>query len=233
MKERINQLLFSPAHASTLSLFRIFFGAAMVYQMLYYIRIDYAFQFMAGPEVLFSYPYLEFIQPLSVEVLRGMQWSLLMAALLMMTGLYSRIASAVFFLGFSYFTLIDKTLFNNHLYLFMLLALLLACVDAERCYSLRNRLRKPKAKPYVESWQIYIFRFMIFIVYFYGGIVKLHPEWLSGNIVEAALKAKGIEDAPALVAFITYGGLLYDLLVGFMLLYKPTRIPGLVLVLIF
>lgn len=201
--------------------------------MMYYIRIDYAFQFMSGPEILFSYPYLEFIQPLPVMWLRMMQWLLLLCAIGIAVGWKTRIASTLFFIGFSYFTLIDKTLFNNHLYLFMLLALLLACVDSERCYSLRNRIRKSNPAPYIESWQIYLFRFMIVIVYFYGGIVKLHSEWLNGGIVEAALNAKGIEDNQALNAFITYGGLVYDLLVGFLLLYRPTRLVGIIAVLIF
>jgi len=209
------------------------FGAAMVYQCLYYIRIDYAFQFMAGPEILFSYPYFEFVQPLPVALLRGLQWLMLIAAMLIMLGWRSRWASGFFFIVFSYFTLIDKTLFNNHLYLFMLLALLFTFVDAERCYSLANRFRKKKPSPYIEAWQLYLFRFMVFLVYFYGGVMKLDREWLSGSVAEAALKAKGLEDAPFLTAFFTYGGVLYDLLIGFFLLYKPTRFVAVLFVLFF
>lgn len=205
----------------------------MVYQCLYYIRIDYAFQFMAGPEILFSYPYFEFVQPLPVDLLRGIQWLMLLSAVLMTAGLFTRWASGFFFISFSYFTLIDKTLFNNHLYLFMLLALLFAFVDSERCYSLRNRFRAKPVPPYVESWQIYVFRFMVFLVYFYGGVMKLDREWLSGNIAESALIAKGVGDMPLLNAFFTYGGVGYDLLIGFLLLYKPTRAVAVVFVLFF
>jgi hypothetical protein len=233
MNGRIHALLFSPLHASTLSLFRILFGAAMAYQCLYYVRIDYAFQFMAGPEILFSYPYFEFVQPLPVAVLRALQWMMLIAALLITLGWRTRWASGFFFLSFSYFTLIDKTLFNNHLYLFMLLALLFTFVDADRCYSLTNRFRKKKPSPYIEAWQLYLFRFMVFLVYFYGGVMKLDREWLSGNIAEAALAAKGLEDAPFFTAFFTYGGVLYDLLIGFFLLYKPTRFIAVLFVLFF
>lgn len=233
MTEKTHSFLFSPIHASTVSLFRFLFGAAMVYQCFYYIRIDYAFQFMAGPEILFSYPYFEFVQPLPVGMLRGIQWLMLLSAVLMTAGLFTRWASGFFFISFSYFTLIDKTLFNNHLYLFMLLALLFVFVDSERCYSLRNRFRAKPVPPYVESWQIYVFRFMVFLVYFYGGVMKLDREWLSGNVAEAALAAKGLEEAPFLTAFFTYGGVAYDLLIGFFLLYKPTRFIAVLFVLFF
>lgn len=151
----------------------------------------------------------------------------------MMLGFYTRYASAFFFVAFSYFTFIDKTLFNNHLYLFMLLALLLVFVDSERCYSLRNQFHKKKSSPFIDSWQINIFRFLIFLVYFYGGIVKFHSEWLGGGIAEAALKAKGVEDFATLKYLLVYGGLIYDLAIGFLLLYKPTRMLGVILVLCF
>ena len=233
MSNKALDFLYSPIHASTLSLFRIFFGVAMVYQCLYYIRIDYAFQFMAGPEILFSYPYLEFIQPMSVDALRLIQWLMLLASVFITIGFFTRWASAFFFFSFSYFTLIDKTLFNNHLYLFMLLALLFAFTNSERCYSLRNKLSKGSSSSYIDSWQIYIFRFIVFLVYFYGGVMKLDGEWLSGRIVEAMLMAKGVEGNAILNAFFTFGGVGYDLFIGFLLLYSPTRTIAVVMVLFF
>ena len=232
MAKRLLQL-FTPIHASTLSLFRILFGLVMIYQMLYYIRIDYAFQLIAGPEILFHYPYLEFLKPLPVGILRAMQWAMLLSALMIALGIRTRYASIFLFITYSYFTLVDKTLFNNHLYLFMLLALLLCFVDSDKLYSIRSRLSKTKLSPYIDSWQVYIFRFMIFIVYFYGGIVKINPDWFNGSIVKATLAGAGTEPDSSLVYFLTYGGLAYDLIIGFLLLYRPTRLLGVIFVLIF
>ena len=70
----------------------------------------------------------------------------------------------------------------------------------------------------------------IFIVYFYGGIAKINPDWLRGEPMRHWLQNSS--DFPVVGPFLTtelaaylfsYGGLLFDLLIGFILLSSKTR----------
>ena len=234
MRDRFLPWLFEPVNGSTLGLFRLFFGAFMAYQIFYYWQLDYTFQFMAGPELLFSYAGLSFLQPLSLPVLNAMQAALLIAALLIMVGFLSNWAAAVFTLGFTYFSFIDKTLYNNHLYLFALLAFLLIFLAVDRRYSITARRRKGPAKT-IPQWHIRILQFIVVVVYFYGGIAKLNGDWLSGALPGIMLQTRlGDHSAlPFLTAIVAYGGVIYDLAIGFILLYRPTRKWGILLVLFF
>jgi hypothetical protein len=117
--------------------------------------------------------------------------------------------------------------------MFGLVSLLLVFTNADKGYSLKSHFSKDKGNNEINIWQIWIFRFQVFVVYFYGGITKLNSDWLINKAsVRTMLAAKKV-DSDFLAYFFSYGGLLFDLLIGFLLLYKPTRIIALLSVLIF
>ena len=81
----------------------------------------------------------------------------------------------------------------------------------------------------------------VVIVYFYGGIAKLNADWLGRmepmrSALETAAKGNALEDLltsnPLLWTF-TYGGVLFDLLIGPLLWWKRTRMYALPLVFFF
>ncbi|MEP2935349.1 MAG: HTTM domain-containing protein [Gilvibacter sp.] len=239
MASKLDKLLFSPTDISVVSIFRIVFGAFMVYQTSYYFSIDYAHQFMSGPEFLFSYEGLEFIRPMSHGVLKVINIGMIVAAVLITIGFLYRYATVFFFLGFSYFTLIDKTIYNNHLYLIMLLALVLIFIPAANKYSIKALLSKKTLARVVPSWNQYLLAFLIGLPYFFGGIAKLSPNWLSTNLVKEIVSSSQssflteLFPQNILIGFLKYGGLIYDLGIVFLLFYKKTRWLGLALVVIF
>jgi vitamin K-dependent gamma-carboxylase len=65
-------------------------------------------------------------------------------------------------------------------------------------------------------------------VYFYAGIAKLNPDWLSGNTVRVMMNVK-----PSLRLFYAYGGLLFDLLIVPFLMWRRTRVVAFVAAVIF
>ena len=78
------------------------------------------------------------------------------------------------------------------------------------------------------------------VPYFFGGIAKLDPDWLSCDTVtmffirESRLETFGPHlSHPLVVQCVTYGGLLFDLLVSPLLLWKRTRIPTFVVAVLF
>ena len=237
MKNKYFSFLFKEVDASTLSLFRIIFGAFMFYQMIYYYKVDYTYQLMAGPEFLFHYPYLEFLVPLPDLFLKTILAALVVSTILIAVGVLYRYALTFFFLGFSYFSFIDKTIYNNHLYLIALIAFVMIFMEADKKYSLkRQKKSSPKTVP---NWNIRLLQFLFLVVYFYGGLSKLSADWLNGSIAEIMYTASQgsflheLVPKQLLVGIITFGGLIYDLMIGFLLLYRPTRKIGFILVLFF
>ena len=66
------------------------------------------------------------------------------AALMIAAGLLYRIAIVYFFLAYLYILLLDRANFNNHFYLFVLLAFLLSLAPANRAWSLDRLLFKKR-----------------------------------------------------------------------------------------
>jgi hypothetical protein len=154
-----------------------------------------------------------------------------LAAVGLAVGFFYRISAAVLFLSYTYVFLIDKTYYTNHFYLFGLLSFLFLCADAHRWASVDrlrdSRLRSINAIPY---WQIFLFKAQIATVYFYGGIAKLNGDWLRGEPLRSWLAQQGdllILGVPLNLDWATYslsyGGLIFDLLIGWALLWRSTR----------
>src|SRR5262249_25424593 len=109
------------------------------------------------------------------------------------------------------------------------------------------------AKATVPFWTLFLLRGQLLITYFYAGIAKLNADWLLdaqpvryflsqarwvgdyGKFFNAGQLAflKHILQSSKLAYFLSYAGALFDLSVGFLLLFRRTRILGFVLILIF
>lgn len=88
----------------------------------------------------------------------------------------------------------------------------------------RNKTIAKQADTQVPIWNIRLLQFLFVLVYFYGGIAKMNVDWLSGDIAEVFLRPTfGVTPPTWAVYFLTYGGLLFDLTIGFLLLMPKTR----------
>ena len=111
-------------------------------------------------------------------------------------------------------------------------------VSANVQFSVDSLLFKKKSTT-IPFWQILIFRFQVVWVYFCAGLVKFNGDWLSGKnlsstIYESTEFAKRtFFHTDFFVYFFTYSGLLFDLFIGWMLLYKKTRLIAVVLLVAF
>jgi vitamin K-dependent gamma-carboxylase len=236
----IAKLLARPVDASALAAFRLFFGTLMAVEVgRYFSRGDIAWYYIE-PRFHFTYEFFPFVAPLPGQ---GMVWlfgAMGLFALGIALGLFYKLSSLLFLLTYTYVFLLDKTPYNNHYYLIILLSLLLFCVDAQRWASLdRWRAATPDPET-IPFWQLFILRAQIFIVYFYGGLAKLNSDWLMGEPMRMWLAGRA--DYPVLgpffategaVYFFSYGGLLFDLSIGFLLLWPRTRWLALVGLLFF
>ena len=227
---KFKNYLFLPTHGHVLGLFRIVFGCFMVYEMLDYVQIDLVRNAFILPQVHLSY--YDFLQPLPGPVLYAMLYAMLASAVLITLGWFFRPACFVLAAFYGYFLMLDKGIFNNHLYLFVLLAFMLGFTHADRFFSVKNIFGKEKmASLQIPRWEVFIFQLQFAIVYFYGGLAKLNPDWLFRSEPVKTLLQTIPADHPLAfwlkndfqVPFETYGGLVFDLAIPFLLWYRRTR----------
>lgn len=71
----------------------------------------------------------------------------------------------------------QKTNYNNHYYLLLLLSFSMALVPAHRFASSDVKRRPDLRSEHCPNWCIWIFIVQIWIVYTYTSIAKLYPDW--------------------------------------------------------
>lgn len=134
----------------------------------------------------------------------------------------------------------QKTSYNNHYYLLLLVCFLFILVPAERFASMdvkSGRVKKSEVTPY---WTIFSFKFLLLIVYVYASIAKLYPDWLDGTVVELFLSSRkdwpilsSVYDKAWFIYLVAYGGIIFDMFVIPALWYKPTRIYAFIISIFF
>lgn len=224
---------------TSIAIFRIGFGLVMIWELIYFIRIDFVKIFLTQPQVQFSYEFLSFLKPLPEPILNILVILLLACCFFIVIGRFYRQAMIVFFLGFSYLFLLDKAYYNNHLYLICLLSFLLIFIPADN--KLAFSRKKPTEKKPVLYWHLLILKLQLVIVYFYGGLAKLNYDWLvSHEPISTILNSKAQQSflgdfltTDGVLYFFAFGGLLFDLLIPFLLFIKKTRIFAVICALLF
>lgn len=211
-----------------LGVFRIAYGLFMTYELIYFIRIGFVKNMFVLPSINFKYDYLGWLQALPEFWMNGILVLLMICTLAITVGIFFKWACRVFAVGFAYIFLLDKSVYNNHLYLFILLAILLSFTNADKVLSLK---RNHDTDFRVPRWQLLILQAQFMIVYFYGGIAKLTYDWIVHCQPIRYLVEQMAPDhflAPVLknevsIYMLNYGGLLLDLLAPLLLWYKPVR----------
>lgn len=226
MMDRFRTYLQEQIDGRVLGLFRVLYSLFMAFEMIYYLRIDLVKNMFVLPTVNFKYDGLTWLSPLPGPMMTGLVWLLLAAALLMVAGVWFKWAARFFAIGNAFIFFQDTSLYNNHIYLYILLAWLLSCTHADQFVTLRK-----KTVDLIPRWEQFIFQFQMVIVYFYAGIIKFKYDWLVRQEPVRSLSVGYPDDRflavivkqEAAVYAITYVGLILDLASPFLLFYKPVR----------
>ncbi|MFT5982883.1 MAG: vitamin K-dependent gamma-carboxylase [Ulvibacter sp.] len=224
---------------TSIAVFRIGFGLIMLWELIYFLRMDFVKVFLIDPKVQFSYEFLSFLKPLPKPILDILIIVLIVCCLLIIIGRFYRKAIIIFCIGFSYLFFLDKAYYNNHLYLVCLLSFLLILIPADNKLSFSKK-RSNQKKP-IQYWHFLILRIQLALVYFFGGVAKLNYDWLISNqpvraMLENRAKQSFLGDfltSDFTLYFFTYGGLVFDLLIPFLLFIPKTRIPAVLCALLF
>jgi hypothetical protein len=223
-----------PVRSESLGVFRVLFGLITLWEVIYLYRIDFLEIFIFGPSVLFSYDFLP-VTPISKSGMEVLLAGLGISCVLIVLGVFYRLALSYFLIVFSYFFLLDKGLYNNHLYLISLIAFLMLFLNANSSFTIN---KKGKSE-FIPQWQIRILQFQLAVVFFYGGLAKVNPYWLNLHPVQEILEYRAINSGVDFItgSFFQYlimiGGLIFDMSIPFFLWFKKTRIFAIGAALIF
>lgn len=216
---------------ASLVAFRILFGGLMCISMIRFILKGWISEFYVKPLFHFTYPGFSWVHPWPEWGLYLHFIVLAICALCIAFGFFYRLNTCLFFIGFTYIELLDKTFYLNHYYAISLFSFLLIFLPLHRAYSI-DVLRNPRIKlAYFPAWVLFILQAQIGIIYFFAGVAKLNYDWLfQAQPLKMWLSAN--TSLPLIGSLLTYKitpfimswcGALYDLTIPFFLLYKPTR----------
>lgn len=230
----------APVDNASLVFFRIAFGLLMVWEVCRYFQYGWIPRQWIEPQFLFTYYGFSWVKPWPGN---GMyiHWAVLgaLAAFIALGFLY-RISVALFFLAFTYCFLLDQATYLNHFYLVCLLSFLLIFLPAHRALSIDALIRPRLRAQTTPASTLWLLRLQIGVVYFFGGIAKISPDWLRGEPMRAWMARS--PDFPVLGRFfreewavylVSYGGLFLDLLIVPFLLWRRTRIAAFAVAVIF
>lgn len=154
----------------------------------------------------------------------------MLLAIFITLGWYYRISCSLFFLAFTYLFLVEKANYLNHAYLFCWISFVMIFLPANRAASMDVRLKRVSPQHIIPYWPLFLLQFLMGVVYFFGGIAKINFDWLQAMPLQLWLPSKtstpiigGLLDDPIAAYVMAYGGVIFDLTVVPLLLFRPTR----------
>lgn len=226
----LNNWLFKHIDNSSLVVFRIIFGLLCFLESVGAIFTGWIKRTLVAPDFTFNFIGFEFLQPLPGD---GMYYYYLVMGLfglLIMVGYKYRFSMFAFTIMWSATYLMQKSSYNNHYYLLMLLSAIMVCLPAHKYASVDAKIN-PKIKSYsMPQWCRWVIILQLFIVYTYASVSKLYPDWLDTSVIELMMRGKknylivgDFLQYKWLHYILAYGGILFDGLIVPLLLFKPTR----------
>lgn len=226
----LNRLLFLRIDNSPLIVFRVFFGILVSLESFGAIFTGWLKRNIVEPK--YTFPFIDFswLESLTGP---GMYFYFSLMGILGITiaiGLRYRFSIIMFTLLWTGSYLMQKTAYNNHYYLLVLVSSLMCLFPAHTDYSFDVRMGKVQKETSMYSYVKWIIVLQLFIVYTYASIAKLYGDWLDFGMIDILMKSKSgyplvgeLLQEPWVHAIIGTFGILFDLLVIPMLLWKPTR----------
>ncbi|XP_012934732.1 vitamin K-dependent gamma-carboxylase [Aplysia californica] len=230
---RLVRLLCRPSDPASLGTMRFLYGFLMVLDIFQERGLATA-DGRWGDKEECRFPLFNFLKPLPLQWMYIVYLVMLAGALGIMLGFMFRMSCLLYLGPYWYLFFLDKTSWNNHSYLFGILAFLFSISDANRYWSVDALLNPKIHNRHIPLWNYTLLRAQIFLLYFIAGLKKLDLDWVSGysmqNIshhwVFDPLKLLLTDDQIDMYV-VHLGGLTIDLFLGFLLFFDKTRPLGL------
>lgn len=225
---------------SSLVLFRMFFGFLVACETYGAILTGWVNKTFVEPDFTFTFINFNWLQPLEGNGMIFYFIAMGTCGLMIMLGLFYRFASVLFFILWTGAYVMQKSEYNNHYYLLVLLSAVMAIMPAHKNRSLDVKFGFAKREELCPNICIWFFIIQILIVYVFASLNKVNADWLAAKPIGIwfSYKTEYWLIGPLLAKqwfqyLIAWGGVFYDGLIFFILLYKPTRKLGFILSLVF
>ncbi|MEY8781188.1 HTTM domain-containing protein [Allomuricauda sp. XS_ASV26] len=225
-----DQFLFKKIDNAQLVVFRIFYGLLVSAECYGAIATGWVRRTLVEPRFTFSFIGFEWLQPLpgnGMYIYFAVMGTL---GLLIALGYKYRFSALAFAILWSGVYLMQKSSYNNHYYLLMLLAYIMAFLPANRDVSLDAKLNLGLRSQTMYNGVRWVIILQLFIVYTYASVAKLYADWLDFSMIDVLMTSKKdyyiigeLLQQKWVHKIIAIFGISFDLLIVPALLWKPTR----------
>jgi len=199
------------------------------------------------PQISFTFIGFEWTQFLLGNTMYYIFGFLGLLGVMIMLGAFYKFSSFIFAVGWSLVYFMQKTHYNNHYYLVMLIAWFMVFIPANRYKAIDVWLWPRIRSNYTYNWTRLIFILQLLIVYTFAAVAKLYPGWMNGDFLMLRYRSvavwanKEIQWEPLthtlqsreFAQLFSWLGFGFDLLIVPLLLWKRTRIGALLAALFF
>lgn len=232
--------LFQPIDNAPLIIFRIFFGFLLAAETFGAILTGWVKENFIKPQFTFSHIGMDWLQPLPGIGMYLYFATMGILGVLVMIGYKYRYSLSAYTVLWTITYLMQKTSYNNHYYMLILVCLIMIFLPANRYASVDVKQNPSLKKLSMPIWCSWVMILQVAIVYFFATVSKFYPDWLDGTFTKNLLVNKSpvpfiqeIFNQKWFYLFIAYSGIAFDLFIVPMLLWKRTRTIAFVASLIF
>ena len=221
---------FQPVDNSSLILFRICFGALIFLESFGATLTGWVKSALIEPQFNFTLIGLEWLQPPDGPWMYLYFYAMAICGLMVMFGFYYRIGIGAFTVLWTLVYWMQKTHYNNHYYLLILLSIFMFIVPAHAYCSADSKRWNSVVSTTCPRWCINIFILQMWIVFTFASLHKFYPGWLNGDFIFMNFLGKrnywligDLLQKEWLQQMVIYGGILFDGLILYFLLWKRSR----------
>lgn len=167
-----------PVSAASAAAFRIAFGLLGFAAVCRFAAKGWIHDLYVEPAHHFTYVGFGWVHPWPAWGMYLHFALLALAGLGVALGYRYRLSITAFFLLFTYVELIDKTTYLNHYYWVSLVSFLMIFLPLQRMWSWDARRNSSVAGETIPVWVIWALCAQVGVVYLFGGLAKLNPDWL-------------------------------------------------------
>ncbi len=228
----LNRWLFKQVDNSALVVFRALFGLLIAIEAFGAIFTGWIRRTLIEPEFTFNFIGFEFLQPLPGDWMIWYYAVMGIFGVFVMLGFKYRMSMIAYTIMWSGVYLMQKSSYNNHYYLLMLICFIMCFLPAHRWFSVDAKIKPEISKISMPRWVWVVIVLQLWIVYTYASVAKFYPDWLDGSFPALLMASKSdywlvgdfLQQGWIRYA-IAYFGLIFDLLIIPFLLWKRTRVP--------
>ena len=225
-----DRFLFSKIDNSPLIIFRIFFGILVALECYGAMLTGWIKRTLIEPRFTFNFIGFEWLQPLPGNGMYFYFFAMGTLGVMIALGYKYRLSIIMFTLMWAGVYLMQKTSYNNHYYLLVLISGIMCLFPAHRSHSIDVRQNHDLKTDAMYAWVKWAIIFQLLIVYVYAAIAKIYGDWLDFGIVRILMLNKAhyyiigdLLQQAWVHKIIGVVGILFDLLIVPALLWKRTR----------